>query len=389
MMGAALVLVPLLLLASASDLMELWSWVALVVGLVATLECAVVGAAVRAVWDVLRHLPENRYGLCSGSSNGVPDKAGVLPLTDWLHQLFQQVAGKDSGDDPVTFGELWNNERDEKDERGIELVLMTTNITRGISQRLPFIEGSWGQLYFKKEDLDPLFPASVVNWMWNRADGLENKNVQVPSGYRPIPKPADLPILLGARMSLSFPFLLSAVPLYAGDPINKSRDGKIPLERCWFSDGGLTSNFPLHFFDAPLPSRPTFGINLVPATVSMEADEDAQTVSSLKPDSAATAANPWSHIYMPSKNASGIGSAARFNKFAGEKGNVAGFFGALFDTARNWGDTELMAMPGYRDRVVHVALEDGEPNGSRGTNIRGREWGGSLRLWAWHLICAR
>jgi hypothetical protein len=37
-----------------------------------------------------------------------------------------------------------------------------------------------------------------------------------------------------------------------------------------------------------------------------------------------------------------------------------GFFGALFDTARNWGDTELMAMPGYRDRVVHVKLGEDE-----------------------------
>jgi len=360
--GAALVLVPLLLLASVSDLTGLWSWVALIVGLIAALVCALVGAAARGAWDVLHRLPENGYGMCSGSSNGVSDKAGVLPLTDWLHQLVQEVAGKDYGDDPLTFGELWNKERDENAERDIELVLMTTNITRGISQRLPFIEGSWGQLFFKKEDFDALFPASVVNWMWNHPDTLRHKDVPVPRGYRPIPKPKDLPILLGARMSLSFPFLLSAVPLYAFDFANKGQDGKIPLQPCWFSDGGLTSNFPLHFFDSPLPSRPTFGINLVPATVSMpKADEPEQTMSGLKPDSAATAgADPLNHIYMPSRNASGIGSAARFNKFEGEKGSVAGFFGALFDTARNWGDTELMAMPGYRDRVVHVMLEPDE-----------------------------
>ena len=59
---------------------------------------------------------------------------------------------------------------------------------------------------------------------------------------------------------------------------------------------------------------------------------------------------------MPSKNATGIASAARFNTFDG----LVGFFGALFDTARNWGDTELMAMPGYRDRVVHVKLAEDE-----------------------------
>lgn len=53
---------------------------------------------------------------------------------------------------------------------------------------------------------------------------------------------------------------------------------------------------------------------------------------------------------MPARNSSGISSAARFNQFEG----IVGFFSALFDTARNWGDTELMVMPGYRDRIVHV-----------------------------------
>jgi hypothetical protein len=32
---------------------------------------------------------------------------------------------------------------------------------------------------------------------------------------------------------------------------------------CWFSDGGISSNFPLHMFDAPLPRWPTFAINLI------------------------------------------------------------------------------------------------------------------------------
>ena len=70
----------------------------------------------------------------------------------------------------------------------------------------------------------------------------------------------------------------------------------------------------------------------------------------------------WTNIYMPSTNASGIGSVARFNEFS----TIIGFFSALFDTARNWNDTELMAMPGYRDRVVHVALASDEG----GLNLR-------------------
>lgn len=34
------------------------------------------------------------------------------------------------------------------------------------------------------------------------------------------------------------------------------------LQKNWFSDGGICSNFPIHFFDDWLPNRPTFGINL-------------------------------------------------------------------------------------------------------------------------------
>ncbi len=145
----------------------------------------------------------------------------------------------------------------------------------------------------------------------------------------------------------------------------RNKAGKFELERCWFSDGGLTSNFPIHFFDAPLPSRPTFGINLVPESVAIgDEDEDDKTVRGLKAGGQPIEQKPdhWKNIYMPSTNASGIGSTARFNTIT----TVVGFFSALFDTARNWGDTELTAMPGYRDRVVHVALSPNEG----GLNLR-------------------
>jgi hypothetical protein len=241
---------------------------------------------------------------------------------------------------------------------------MTTNVTRGISHRFPFLEGSWGQLYFDKGEFDELFPKSVVDWMVKHAAGIRHGDrLEVPKSFHPIPKPSDLPILLGARMSLSFPVLLSAVPLYAANFERAPENGKYPLERCWFSDGGLTSNFPIHFFDAPLPGRPTFGINLVPDTVETteidETDDRLERVSGLGTKavpSGQAEGEGWDKVWMPSNNSTGISSAARFNKFDG----LVGFFGALFDTARNWGDTELMAMPGYRDRVVHVKLAEDE-----------------------------
>jgi len=219
-----------------------------------------------------------------------------------------------------------------------------------------------GQLYFNENEFAALFPASIVTWMKEHAAEPRHRDkVHVPEGFHPIPAPPDLPILLGARMSLSFPFLLSAAPLYAANFERAPGHGKYPLERCWFSDGGLTCNFPIHFFDAPLPGWPTFGINLVPDTVEAteidETDDRLERVSgvSAKPREEAQAEG-WDKVWMPSTNSTGISSAARFNMFAG----LGGFFSALFDTARNWADTELMAMPGYRDRVVHVKLAENE-----------------------------
>ena len=64
-------------------------------------------------------------------------------------------------------------------------------------------------------------------------------------------------------MSLSFPALLSAVPLHR---INFAKDlpqgTDAPPARMLFSDGGISSNFPVQFFDSLFPGRPTFGISL-------------------------------------------------------------------------------------------------------------------------------
>jgi len=270
--------------ASAGGLSGVPRAVMIIAALILGLLTAILGVALGVFRDVRKRLPQNRYGLCSGSSDMRPDRAGVLPLTDWLHDFFQNLAGSTPTDDPVTFGDLWGNGGDENAPRDIELVLMTTSVTRGISHCFPFLEGSWGQLYFDKGEFDALFPKSVVDWMVKHAAGIRHRDrLEVPEGFHPIPKPADLPILLGARTSLSFPVLLSAVPLYAANFERAPENGKYPLERCWFSDGGLTSNFPIHFFDAPLPGRPTFGINLVPDTVeTTEIDETDDRLERVK-----------------------------------------------------------------------------------------------------------
>jgi hypothetical protein len=330
--------------------------------LIFILAFGLLGAVVGVGFDIKKRLPDNGYGLCTGT--GRPDRPnpkeppkdseGVAPLTDFLHDLFQGVAGKTIADDPVTFGDLWRNGRDECAERDIDLVLMTTNATRGVSHRFPFLEGQWGPLYVNEKEFSQLFPPKVAEWM-KKHKGPKAGGVVAGSEFFRLPAPADLPILLGARMSLSFPFLLSAVPLYA--PTYKKGE-KAKLRKCWFSDGGITSNFPIHFFDGPLPSRPTFGINLVPASVDVM--EKAAPAGGLEAGRSQDSAkkDPWQNVWMPTTNSSGVQDVARFNDI--KDGSVIDFFMMLFDTARNWGDTELMAMPGYRDRIVHVSLAEDE-----------------------------
>jgi hypothetical protein len=372
-LGAAFVLVPFVLAALALGLG--WGGFALLV-LLAVLPLvlfAIIGAATGLVLDVLFRLPKNDFGICTGTGPAdradpetpQKDEAGVAPLTDWLHELFQSVAGCTVEDHPVTFGDLWGTENPLA-ERDIDLVLMTTNATRGVSHRLPFIEGVWGPLYFNEADFAKLFPAKVVRWLKEHsptqnqeeqadADTSDEKLVVPPGLYR-LPPAAKLPILLGARMSLSFPFLLSQVPLYTP----QHRGGMTTLRRCLFSDGGLTSNFPIHFFDAPIPSRPTFGINLVPAEFTQASDQRPDAYFRAGRTKAEVKQDPWPNVWMPTTNSTGIQDIAVFHDVTTGSWAVIDFFMMLFDTARNWGDTELMAMPGYRDRIVHVALAEDE-----------------------------
>ncbi len=132
-------------------------------------------------------------------------------------------------------------------------------------------------------------------------------------------------------MSLSFPFLISAVPLQA---IDYTRDVEEQRpEPCWFSDGGISSNFPVHFFDAPLPGWPTFAINL--------------RYFEEKPDK---------RVVMPKRNQDEIADA--FHRF--EKNGIFGFVRAIFDGMQNWQDNAQAKMPGFRDRIAHICLGPGE-----------------------------
>lgn len=280
-------------------------------------------------------LPATFMGLTSGlrssGSNQFP------ALTYWLAELIDRCAGIESREKPLTFGDLWG---DDPEERDIDLQMMTTNVTLGRPYRLP-IENR--RFFFDRVEFGRLFPPKVFNWLVTCGEtGLDkDKNKR----YLPFPEPKDLPVVVAARMSLSFPILIGAVPLYAVDYTRVKKEDRV-MTRCWFTDGGITSNFPVHFFDRPLPRRPTFTINLRPAHPDHGPGSDSFKETQ--------------GVWMPTKNQEGILEV--WNRFDEQKGirKVGGFLKAVVDTGFSWRDALQLGVPGYRDRVVHISLSPDE-----------------------------
>jgi hypothetical protein len=106
--------------------------------------------------------------------------------------------------------------------------------------------------------------------------------------------------------------------------------------KVWFSDGGVTSNFPVDLFDAPLPVRPTFAVDLrdFPARIRPSRDETHNV--------------QWAH-----GNHDGLEPEIARWPDRGWPG-VAGFAAAVFNAASSWYDNIQLPLPGYRDRIVRV-----------------------------------
>jgi hypothetical protein len=66
---------------------------------------------------------------------------------------------------------------------------------------------------------------------------------------------------------------------------------------------------------------------------------------------------------MPSRNAEGFGE--QFNRIPGKNGlgPLFEYAAGMIDAARNWTENRQMTVPGYRDRIVHIRLDDGKEGG--------------------------
>ncbi|MEI8267078.1 MAG: patatin-like phospholipase family protein [Betaproteobacteria bacterium] len=369
-----------------------WSFVALSL---AALICAAAGAAgavvggIRAILsDVREGIVDNNYGLCKGAATAA-DGNKAQGLTDWLHEGIQRSAGLKATDPPLTFRDLWNAPRypgappmrctacDPVERRSIDLQMITTNVTHGRPYRLPLADRT-SRLFFRPAELAGYFPDAVLKALTAAArpytpEGPPDRDPEVneatAQGLLELPF-EDMPLVVAARLSLSFPILFSAVPLWAID--YEAPRGERTLRRCLFTDGGVASNFPIHLFDAAVPSWPTFGFWLdrrkpydygegrndvwLPEYLDQgrgdgwyRTDPDARPVQPNPPPPARNG-KPFCSSILAVKNEFGDGPLGR----------LIGLLTGIVLGAKDWRDNTTMRLPHMRNRIVRIMLRPDE-----------------------------
>src|SRR5690606_37015920 len=109
------------------------------------------------------------------------------------------------------------------------------------------------------------------------------------------------------------------------------------VRRCWFSDGGICSNFPIHMFDASLPPWPTFGLSLHQRHSTHE------------------------RAWLPDTHLEGRADDWRdFDEDLDSWTLFGRFVWGIVGTMQNWKDSTSARMPGFRDRIVHIGLDADE-----------------------------
>ena len=211
--------------------------------------------------------------------------------------------------------------------------MMTTSLMEERPYTLPF-PAEDRRFVFEKSEWDRIFPGRVMAFLAGVCEPFTPPAGETGEYYY-FPDPARLPLIVGARINLGFPFLISGVPLWRRDFTLAEEAEQDKLRRCFFSDGGLSSNFPIHFFDHLLPNSPTFAISL---------DEyDAKR-------------DRGDNVWLPSS--AGSGSQLPVLPFDG----LGQFLMRLLMSAKDWQDNLQSTLPGYRERIAHVVLKSEQGN---------------------------
>jgi hypothetical protein len=274
-----------------------------------------------------QRLVSNGFGACSGLT--LPGSQ-VKGLTDWLYGALQDIAfGSPTHPDPLTFGDL---EKPANGTAPIFLRMVTTNLSMGRPHTLPQLGIQAG---FRPSDWQALFPTAVLTYL-NRKSGPWNGV----KGVRRMPPGDDLPVICAVRMSLSFPVLFKAIPILTFDhefkSVVKALGGTPERRLCtvWLTDGGLSSNFPIHLFDSPLPSRPTFAISLD----SLQVTPDRVT----------------RRVLLPETSLQGSGVQVTEIK------SLADFGWQVLAAAKDWQDQLASEITGQRERIARIFLDRSE-----------------------------
>jgi hypothetical protein len=120
-------------------------------------------------------------------------------------------------------------------------------------------------------------------------------------------------------------------------PTAENVDEPVPAKRV---PGDITSNFPFHLFDSPIPQWPTFGLDL----------------ADLRADRQENSPRTW----IPTSNLGGIANLWTRLGTTKSIGNTLDAVFSMINAARNWMDNLQAAAPGYRDRIVHAFLNKRE-----------------------------
>lgn len=335
----------------------------IVVGVIVVGLGSIVGWALAVARALGRAFPDNQFGICTGL--GTPEQPG---FTDWLNEQLNGLACQgDSG--PLLYGQLWSGTDDARlvpeGERSVDLRLVSTCLSQGRPYEMPWE----GRTFFYEVDVwRQLFPADVMaaldraapagapspaeadEWAWE-------EKWAAAAGLRRLPEPHELPVLVSVRMSLSYPLLISAIPLWMVNRRSEETTAAVkafraskaattegPLfSKVWFTDGGFCSNFPIHLFDEALPTRPTFAVDLGAFVGDRQPSPDQSRNIEYSRNNRALQPS-----YRP----------------IAEKGLRApfGFLAAAIATSREWPDATQLSAPGMRDRIVRV-LQSSEEGG--------------------------
>ncbi len=95
--------------------------------------------------EPLKKFVDNDFGLCTGMADGNLEDRDPPPLTQWLSDKIDELAGKSASDAPLTFGDLWKAKappgfESAMGDRSIDLLMVSTCVTFGKPYTLPFLD---------------------------------------------------------------------------------------------------------------------------------------------------------------------------------------------------------------------------------------------------------